>query len=69
MMSKKNCIPKNLDAEEYPEKIEITLNLNCKSYLETLKICTERNKDLKEALEKICNLFLIDTLDEIDSII
>ena len=69
MMSKKNCIPKNLDAEEYPEKIEINLNLNCKPYLETLKICTERNKDLKEALEKICNLFLIDTLDEIDSII
>ena len=69
MMSKKNCIPKNLDTEEYPEKIEITLNLNSKSYLETLKICTERKKDLKEALEKICNLYLIDTLDEIDSII
>lgn len=69
MMSKKNYIPKNCDTGEYPEKIGINLNLNCKPYLETLKICTDRNKDLKKALEKLCNLYLIDTLDEIDSII
>lgn len=69
MVSKKDCILKNLDTEEYHEKIRITLNLNCKPYLEASKIYIDRNKDLKEALEKICNFFLIDSLDEVDSII
>lgn len=69
MMSKKNYIPKNCDTEEYPEEIETTLNLKTKLYLEALKIYTDRNSDLKEVLENVCNSFLSDTLDEVDSVI
>lgn len=69
MMSKKNYIQKNCDIGEYPEEIETTLNLKNKLYLEALKIYTDRNNDLKEILENVCNSFLSDTLDEVDSII
>ncbi len=68
MIKNKKLVPKDINKEDL-EKVELTLKFSWGNYKKLSKIYVDCNKCLEDTLEQVCNDYIKDTINEIDSIL